>query len=87
MQNFNFCLCRIFIFWLLKNFFVNFFFCLFIVVDKVGFVEVVLVGLVSKENFVRVLLRKIGEFGMGLFFRFDSYKDLMLIYVKGRRKV
>lgn len=71
----------------MKNFFVNFFFCLFIVVDKVGFVEVVLVGLVSKENFVRVLLRKIGEFGMGLFFRFDSYKDLMLIYVKGRRKV
>eukprot|EP00105_Crassostrea_gigas_P036050 XP_019920198.1 PREDICTED: uncharacterized protein LOC105321680 isoform X13 [Crassostrea gigas] len=57
------------------------------IADKAGFAEAALAGLASKENFARVSLRKTGEPGMGLPSRLDPYKDLMLIHVKGRRKV
>ncbi|XP_078327129.1 uncharacterized protein LOC111123958 isoform X12 [Crassostrea virginica] len=54
--------------------------------DKAGFAEAALAGLASKENFAKVALRK-ADSGSGMPSRLDPYKDLMLIHVKGRRKV
>lgn len=45
-------------------------------------------GLASKENFASVALRKTAESSSSNFpSRLDPYKDLMLIHVKGRRRI
>ncbi|XP_061169748.1 uncharacterized protein LOC133179062 isoform X3 [Saccostrea echinata] len=58
------------------------------IADKAGFAEAALAGLASKENFASVALRKTAESsGSSMPSRLDPYKDLMLIHVKGRRRL
>ncbi|XP_033727899.1 supervillin-like isoform X5 [Pecten maximus] len=54
---------------------------------EAGFAQEALAGLASKENFSKVSLRKTAEQATSGTSRLEPYKDLMLLHVKGRRRV
>ncbi|XP_069108272.1 serine-rich adhesin for platelets-like isoform X2 [Argopecten irradians] len=54
---------------------------------EAGFAQEALAGLASKENFSKVSLRKTADQATSGTSRLEPYKDLMLLHVKGRRRV
>ncbi|KAJ8320361.1 hypothetical protein KUTeg_001948 [Tegillarca granosa] len=61
---------------------------MYVFAKDAGFAQAALAGLASTENFAKVSLRKTDETSSQISTsRLEPYKDLMLLHVKGRRRV